>query len=166
MNHFIFDGSRPFDPGYMRTDVNGKTYVYVTDMHASVTAYTPFAITAGATGYISAAVYDTGNTESITSYFAGSGSGTWAFIGVLQEGITSGVGVWAQIGGYVPLYRVSEEGTVTAGSSLVWITASTYTGDTQFQGGGKVNEIGMFAATAEASQVSVYLLPKLSHGLS
>lgn len=99
-----------------RTDSNGKRWIKA-KAHGDLTAKVPYAISGGASGLLTKAIFD-------TTYVSTTGAAHANFyVGVPDEAISSGTFGWLQIGGDVASV-VTTATTATAGTTFRWSNAS------------------------------------------
>ena len=99
-----------------RTDSNGKRWIKA-KAHGDLTAKVPYAISGGASGLLTKAIFD-------TTYVSTTGAAHANFyVGVPDDAISSGTFGWLQIGGDVASV-VTTATTATAGTTFRWSNAS------------------------------------------
>ena len=99
-----------------RTDSNGKRWIKA-KAHGDLTAKVPYAISGGASGLLTKAIFD-------TTYVSTTGAAHANFyVGVPDDAISSGTFGWLQIGGDVASVGTTAT-TATAGTTFRWSNAS------------------------------------------
>jgi len=100
-----------------RTDSNGKRWIKA-KAHGDLTAKVPYAISGGASGLLTKAIFD-------TTYVSTTGAAHANFyVGVPDDAISSGTFGWLQIGGDVSSVTTPNSCTGVAGQTFRWKDAS------------------------------------------
>lgn len=152
------DTSSSFTSLGFREDSDNKVWIKAKALE-DLTAGTPYLCFVGSTSYEAQGIFDTGVTASGALAHG-------AYVGIPKAAISSDSSGWLQVGGYNASATLGDT-TVTAGSAIIWDTASFSSGGATYTGASNewANTVTS-DSTGSNTAFAIYQVPKLTYGSS